>query len=188
MFAADFITTEPGKSKDKVSFKADADGFLFGNNNLRRAAKRNTPSVINAVFNFRNLLDGRAQNDFNGINNWGGRDPDARVYKALSALQLESVKISINNSSLASQSVTAPISDREMSATGRSFPGIGRKLLPMNPLALQQVRNTDSVLGNASRYPQKGLKIRSYSDMVKAAFHPQWWKSPKMIRATKIHQ
>jgi cytochrome c peroxidase len=185
VFAADFIKVEPGKAKDKVAFKPDADGFLLGEQNLRRAAKRNTPSVINAVFNFRNLLDGRAQNDFNGINNWGSRDPDAKVYKALSASQLEPVKISINNSSLASQSVTAPISDREMSAMGRSFSDIGRKLLTMSPLALQQVHKSDSVLGNISRYPQKGLKVRSYSDMVKTAFHPQWWNSPKMIRAVK---
>lgn len=182
VFAADFIKTEPGKAKDKVAFKPDADGFLFGEQNLRRAAKRNAPSVINAVFNFRNFWDGRAQNDFNGVNNWGSRDPNAKVYRASSPTELEPVQVSINNASLASQAVAAPLSDREMSASGRSFPDIGRKLLRMNPLALQQVHKTDSVLGAASRYPHKGLNIRSYADMVKAAFNPQWWNSPKVIR------
>ena len=169
VFAADFIATEAGKSKDKVLFKPDADGFLFGASNLRRAAQRNTPSVINAVFNFRNFYDGRAQNDFNGVNNWGNRDPNAKIFKALTPAQVEAVKISLNNASLASQAVAPALSDREMSASGRLFPDIGRKLLKMSPLALQQVHNTDSVLGSVSRYPQRGLTIRSYADMVKAA-------------------
>ncbi|MEQ1486336.1 cytochrome c peroxidase [Methyloglobulus sp.] len=185
VFAADFIATEAGKSKDKVAYKPDVDGFMFDNKNVRRAAQRNAPSVINSVFNFRNFFDGRAQNDFNGINNWGNRDPDAKVFKALTPAQVEAVQISLNNASLASQAVAPPLSDREMSASGRSLPDIGRKLLRMSPLALQKVHNTDSVLGNVSRYPQKGLKIRSYSDMVKAAFNPQWWNSPKMIRTAK---
>jgi cytochrome c peroxidase len=181
VFAADFIATEAGKAKDKVKFRTDTDGFIFGNQNLRRAAKRNAPSVINSVFNFRNLLDGRAQNDFNGVNNWGSRDSNAKVFKAISPNQLEAVQVSINHSSLASQAVTAPISDREMSALGRSFPDIGHKLLKMSPLALQQVHKADSVLGNVSRYPQRGLKINSYAELVKAAFQPQWWNSPKQI-------
>ena len=182
VFAADFIATEPGKSKDKVRFKPDTDGFLFGNSNLRRAAKRNAPSVINAIFNFRNLWDGRAQNEFNGINNWGNRDPNAKVFKAISQTQIEPVQVNINNASLASQAITAPLSDREMSAKGRLFPDIGRKLLKMSPLALQQVHKADSVLGGFSRYPQRGMNIYAYADMVKAAFQPEWWNSYKKIQ------
>ncbi len=185
VFAADFIKTEPGKAKDKVAFKPDADGFFLGGQNLRRVAKRNAPSVINAVFNFRNFFDGRAQSDFNGINNWGSRDPDAKVYRALSPTQIQPVQISLNNASLASQAVAAPLSDREMSASGRIFPAIGRKLLSMSPLALQQVHKQDSVLGSYSLYPQKGLKVQSYTDMVKAAFQPQWWDSSNRIRVVK---
>jgi cytochrome c peroxidase len=185
MFAADFLKMEPGNSKDIVAFKTDEGGFFFDNKNLRRVQPRNTPTVINAVFNFRNFLDGRAQNDFNGINNWGARDPDAKVYKALSPSQVEPMQISINNSSLASQSVAPPLSDLEMSGSGRRFPHIGRKLLSMKPLALQQVHNNDSVLGSYSLWPQQGLNISSYADMVKASFHPQWWDSCKMIRAPK---
>ena len=185
VFAANFLGTEPGKSKDIVAFKTDKDGFLFGNQNLRRVTPRNTPSVINAVFNFRNFFDGRAQNDFNGINNWGARDPDAKVYKALSPSQLQPVQISINNASLASQAVGPPRSDSEMSATGRTFPDIGHKLLSMKPLALQQVHSSDSVLGSYSLWPKQGLKIHSYADMIKASFQPQWWNSHKKIQGTK---
>ena len=184
VFAADFISSEAGEAKDKTIFKIDDNGFLLGSKNVRRVARRNAPSVINAVFNFRNFIDGRAQNDFNGVNNWGRRDPDAKVFKALTPSQIQPIQISLNNSSLASQAVAAPLSNFEMSASGRLFPDIGRKLLGMSPLALQQVHKTDSVLGAVSRYPLKGLTIRSYADMVKMAFNPVWWDSGKKIRST----
>ncbi len=184
VFAAKFIKTEPGKTADITSFVPDKDGFVFGNQNLRRVEPRNTPSVINAVFNYRNFYDGRAQHEFNGVNIWGNRDPEAKVFRAINQ-QLEAVKLSIDNASLASQAVGSPISDFEMSATGRTFPDVGRKLLNMRPLALQQVHINDSVLGSYSRFPDKGLKAKSYADMVKAAFQPQWWNSNKTIKGAQ---
>src|SRR4051794_288135 len=49
---------------DDQSFgKADAL-FTVGGVDVRRTTGRNTPSAINAVFNFRNFWDGRAQNEF----------------------------------------------------------------------------------------------------------------------------
>ena len=52
--------------------------------NARTVERRNTPSNINAVFNYRNFWDGRANNTFNGVNPFGRRaiiaDPGARVY------------------------------------------------------------------------------------------------------------
>ncbi|MBK8816123.1 MAG: cytochrome C peroxidase [Methylococcaceae bacterium] len=183
VFAADFIRAYQGKSVDQVAYKRDDSGFLLGNKNLRRVEPRNTPSVINAVFNYRNFMDGRAQNEFNGVNNWGSRDSNAKVFKAISATQIEPVHISLNNSSLASQAVAPPLSDFEMSASGRMYPDLGRKLLSMRPLALQQVHHSDSVLGSVSAWPHKGLKLRSYADLVKATFQPSWWQSDKLIRA-----
>lgn len=182
VFAADFIKTKPGESKDITVFKPDTDGFRWNNQNLRRVAPRNTPSVINAVFNYRNFYDGRAQHEFNGVNGWGTRDPDAAVYKAVSPTVIEPVRISLNNASLASQAVAPPLSDREMSASGRRFPDIGRKILPMQPLGLQLVHKQDSVLGGLSRWPKRGLIIPKYSDMIKAAFQPQWWNAKSYIR------
>ena len=52
--------------------------------NTRKVEPRNTPTNINAVFNFRNFWDGRANNTFNGVNPFGRRailaDPTARVF------------------------------------------------------------------------------------------------------------
>ncbi len=185
VFAAKFVKTESGKEIDKTVFISDKDGFIFGNQNLRRVEPRNTPTVINAVFNFRNFYDGRAQHEFNGVNIWGNRDTEAKVFRATSPNQLEAVKLSINNASLASQAIGPPLSDFEMSATGRTFPDVGHKLLSMRPLALQQVHKNDSVLGPYSRFPGKGLTVRSYADMVKAAFQPQWWNSAKTIKGAQ---
>ncbi len=50
-------------------------GFQVGGVNTRRVEPRNTPSVINAVFNHRQFWDGRAENVFNGVNHLGQRDP-----------------------------------------------------------------------------------------------------------------
>lgn len=181
--AADFLYTQRGRDKDIVVHKTDTDGFSIHHKNVRRVASRNAPSVINAVFNFRNLSNGSAQNDFNGINRWGSRDPNAKVHRVLAnSNQIEATTISINNSSLASQAVTPPVSDREMSASGRTFPDIGRKLLTMRPLVLQKVHFEDSVLAPYSRWPYSGLTIASYQKMVQTAFHPQWWNSSQFIR------
>jgi len=42
--------------------------------NTRKVTGRNTPSAVDAVFNFRNFWDGRAQNVCNGANPFGTRD------------------------------------------------------------------------------------------------------------------
>ncbi len=182
VFAENFIKTKPGETKDVTAYKPDTDGFRMYDLNVRRVAPRNTPSVINAVFNYRNFYDGRAQNEFNGVNNWGRRDTEAKIFRVLSPALIEPAQISLNHSSLASQAVAPPLSDREMSASGRRFPDIGRKLLPMQPLALQLVSKQDSVLGEVSRWPKRGLTIRNYTSMVKAAFQPQWWNAKQLIR------
>jgi cytochrome c peroxidase len=181
VYAANFVKTTHGKAEDVTRFKPDQNGFRLGRLNLRQVEPRNTPTVINSVFNFRNFFDGRAQNDFNGVNNWGSRDPNAKVLQVNSAGNIAWVRISLNNASLASQAVAPPLSDVEMSASGRTFPDVGRKLLNMRPLAMQQVSKNDSVLGLYSSYPHPGLKIDSYRSLIKAAFKPQWWNSDKRI-------
>ncbi len=50
--------------------------------NTRKVTGRNTPSVVNAVFNFRNFWDGRAQNVCNGNNPFGARDAQAHLVVA----------------------------------------------------------------------------------------------------------
>jgi cytochrome c peroxidase len=171
----------------------DPLGFQVDSVNTRRVEPRNTPTVINAVFNHRQFWDGRAENVFNGVNHLGERDPAARVFRADDPSRPLEVRIALLNSSLASQAVAPIVSDIEMAAPGRTPQEVGRalaegqrkqgkKLAAVRPLAKQQVYATDSVLGASSRWPQKGLDFNRYDQMIKAAFHEPWWRSSKVIR------
>jgi hypothetical protein len=64
-----------------------------------------------------------------------------------------------------------------MSYDGRSWPEIGRKLLPLAPLARQEVHAADSALAALRAPSGKGLAT-TYEAMVKAAFWPEWWNGP----------
>jgi cytochrome c peroxidase len=181
----------------------DPDGFRVGQGrlaaNVRRVEPRNTPTMINAVFNHRNFWDMRAQNLFNGVNPFGDRDPDAFVYSAEDRANPQKVQILLENSSLASQAVGPPTNRFEMSADGRTFPDVGRslsrelsrrhrrtarRLLPNAPLSGQLVARDDSVLGPFSRAPQRGLNT-TYDALIRRAFQPKWWSSPKFIQVAE---
>src|SRR5207245_5332209 len=86
------------------------------------------------------------------------------------------VKVSLNNSSLASQAVGPPGNDVEMSAAGRNLKDIGKKLLALQPLGEQRVSANDSVLGPQSSASGVGLRT-SYADLIRQAFQPQGWNS-----------
>jgi cytochrome c peroxidase len=195
---AKFIDTVPGSSVDQVQVQPDPV-FNVQGINVRQVTERNTPSTINAVFNHRLFWDGRAQNEFNGVNPFGSRDPNAYVLKAPTRQSpLQQAKISLKNSALASQAVGPPLSSVEESATGRTFPDIGQKfngikikLLPrelgkkltqLRPLAKQLVHRQDSVLGSLSLWPLRGLIEGSYENMIQNAFHRQWWDSQYVIK------
>jgi len=171
--------------------------FNVGGVNVRQVPNRSTPTVINAVFNQRQFWDGRAQSDFNGVNPWGARDPNARVVQATGPGRLDLVRISLPNSSLASQAVGPPISAAETSATGRAFTDLGVKFTPegknakdngkrlkvLTPLGRQLVAKDDSVLGPLSAYPSRGLKGdgATYTTLIQKAFQPRWWQSTLRI-------
>ena len=144
--------------------------------NTRRVEPRNTPTVINAVFNLRNFWDGRAQESFNGVNPFGLRDKSAYVWKADKPDKLVKVSIDLDNASLASQAVGPPLSSFEMSAAGRLFPDLARKLLNRRPLSTQLVHREDGVLGSYSLSPTPGLSITTYADLIRQAFRPEWWQ------------
>lgn len=108
VFKSKFVDVVPGSDKDKVTPLKD-DVFNVNGTNVRQVTPRNSPTVINAVFNFRNFWDGLAQNTFNGVNPLGLRDNTAFVLKATSPTLLEDVPVSLNNSSLASQAVGPPL-------------------------------------------------------------------------------
>jgi cytochrome c peroxidase len=175
-----FERTLQSCAQDLRSVLADPT-FNVAGVNTRRITGRNTPSVINAVFNFRNFWDGRAQYVFNGMNPFGLRDTSARVYQN-SQHGMEAVQVAIDNASLASQASGPPLSDTEMSAGGRNFADLGKKMIYLRPLASQQVLATDSVLG-ALRYRNgMGLNKQNYAEMIRAAFRPEWWNGSQLIQ------
>jgi cytochrome c peroxidase len=150
--------------------------------NVRRSTPRNAPPVINAVFNYRNFWDGRAQNTFNGVDPFGAGDPTATLLQtdASSPNIVHEVTLLLSNSALASQAVGPPGSDVEMSATGRLFVKMGKKMLSLTPLVLQEVSPNDSVLGSLSASPFTGLNA-DYVSMVQAAFQPKWWNANVVV-------
>jgi cytochrome c peroxidase len=159
--------------------------FRIGGVNTRRVEPRNSPTVINAVFNFRNFWDGRAEFVFNGVNPFGLRDPNARVYKNIltgSTWSMQPTQVRIDNASLASQASGPPTSDFEMSAHGRSLPDVGKKMLYLRPLQGQTVAATDSVLAVRRHSSGLGLSEANYAAMVQKAFRPEWWNSDKLIQ------
>jgi len=154
--------------------------------NTRRVEPRNTPTVINAVYNFRNFWDGRAQNICNGANPFGDRDTTSHFFFA-STIKVTPIPtlVRLQNSSLCSQALGPALSNFEMSAGGRSFRALGQKLLSVNPLqnsgattplGKQMVDPGDSVLGAKANQPKYGLKT-SYASMIQAAFQKAWWQS-----------
>lgn len=175
-------------------FLPDPDGFDVGGINTRRVEPRNTPTVINAVFNHRQFWDGRASNIFNGITPFGENDPNAEVFKKMANGNLEAVKIRLENASLASQAVGPPLSNFEMSIDGLTWQELGEKFTEVSrkkgrrlmgtirPLGLQKVHRKDSVLGNLSRGDKKGLKVASYATMIQRAFKPEWWSADACVQ------
>lgn len=156
------------------------DVFNVNNEKTRRVTGRNTPTNINAVFNYRNFWDGRAQNEFNGNNPFGDRDPNANVL--MNQGGLSKVHIRLLNSSLASQAVGPPNNGVEMAfdsvtAAGRSWKKLGKKMLSLaTPLATQRVAIDDSVLGSLSKAPAPGLSA-TYVALIQQAFLPTWWNN-----------
>src|SRR5262249_59618952 len=71
----------------------------------------------------------------------------ARVLRLNDLGELQKVRLSVDRASLASQAVGPPLSDVEMSAAGRSWLKLGKKMLSLRPLAQQAVHPEDSVLG-----------------------------------------
>jgi cytochrome c peroxidase len=186
VFRAAFTTVgSPSTMFDPCTPVPDAV-FHLGTRNTRRVEPRNTPTMINAVFNFRNFWDGRANNVFNGQNPFGPRDVNARV-KKWSDGRLVDQRVALKNCSLASQAVGPPLSEFEMSCAGRTFPDVGRKLLDRIPLAFQQIAFDDSVLGAQRAGSGFGLAL-TYRTLIQRAFKSQWWSAPNTVLASGYTQ
>lgn len=159
---------------------------LFNVNGIivRRVEPRNTPTVVNAVFNHRNFWDGRASNIFNGVTPLGVRsnvnDPNLGVWRVDSGTVATKHQIEVHNASLASQAVGPVLSDFEMSCAGRLFPQVGAKMLPRRALSDQYVANDDSAFSSVGSHGSlvdasgKGLTL-DYAAMIQTAFKEPWW-------------
>jgi cytochrome c peroxidase len=179
VFTATFTDAGVSGAPDTCTAVSDAighggSGFNLNGVNTRRAEPRNTPTVINSVFNFRNFWDGRANNMFNGAAPFGLRNPNLLVWKLESGV-LRQIKLAIPTSALSSLASGPPLSENEMSCRNRTFTDVGRKLLDTAVLADQVISTRDSVLGSiAADRP-------TYASLVKKAFRPEYWRSPSIM-------
>lgn len=177
---AKFAGIAPGSSIDASTPLADPV-FNVGGRNVRRVEPRNTPTSTGAAFNHRNFWDGRAKNVFNGVSPFGDQDPAARVAQLIGS-SLQAVRISIPDSSLASQAVGPPTSDFEMSYEGRTFPDVGRKMLALGALAKQKVSTSDTLLGSYANASGNGAFVgQTYASLIRSAFHSQWWNGTQIV-------
>ena len=160
----------------------DTGPFNVAGHSVRQVEPRNTPTVINAVYNFRNFWDGRANNFFNGLDPFGPRrfadpalTPTGEIYKKdPKSGKPVKIRIAIYNASLASQADGPALSDMEMSCAGKNFPDLARKMLALKPLGEQTVDVTDSVLGVYAR--GSAIKVaNTYKLMIQSAFDNAYW-------------
>jgi cytochrome c peroxidase len=181
-----------GKIKKKTETekckKPDANVFKAGKYAARQVEPRNTPTTINAVFNFANFWDGRANNLFNGVDAFGPRtlhssgDPNKRLVIVDDNGNAALGAVSVKNASLASQAVAPPLSQLEMSCNGKTFPDFGKKMLSTSiiPLQLQAIADDDSVFSNSPDgdlidSSGKGLN-KSYAELIQLAFEDKYWQ------------
>ncbi len=175
----EFVSVTPGQGKEAGDVVLDP---VFNVNGLNTSATtgRQAPSNINSVFFIRQFWDGRADFDFNGVNIWGSRDSAALVHQANApGGALTQVAILLDHASLASQAVGPPMSQVEMSYSGKTFELLGRKLVTASPLLNQVVDPTDVHLGFMANTSGTGRGLTpglAYKDMIEAAFLPQWWQ------------
>ena len=113
VFKTHFVDVVPGNAVDRCIQEPDPI-WNVGGTKVRRVEPRNTPTMINAIFNFRNFWDGRAAFFFNGVNPVGPRDPLARVFQVQPDTSVLPVAVLIDNASLASQATGPPGSPFEM--------------------------------------------------------------------------
>lgn len=171
VYSQRYVDTTPGDASDQCALVFDSR-FHLGGISTRRVEPRNTPTMINAVFNLRNFWDGRANETFNGVNPFGTRDSSAGIYQ-FNGFWVSKVQPNLRFSSLASQAVGPPLSDFEMSCAQRLWPNVGRRLLSRYALQGQQVASNDSLLGSYRAASGVGLSM-TYQQLIDQAFNASY--------------
>ncbi|MCX7101468.1 MAG: hypothetical protein NTX38_08245 [Methylobacter sp.] len=181
--------TAPG-TQENCTIKFPISGpqmplFNVAGNSVRQVEPRNTPTVINAAYNFRNFWDGRANNVFNGLDPFGMRrfadinlTPAGEIYSKDTKGKLIKTRVEIFNASLASQAVGPALSDMEMSCGGKKFPDLGRKMLSLKPLGKQKIDVSDSVLGAYTTSAGDIKPANTYKLLIQSAFNNDYWDVP----------
>ena len=173
-----FLGLDPaGSTFENATNLPDPIFYSIGGVSVRQTTTRNSPSVVNAVFNYRNFWDGRASTTFTGATPFGTSDKGLNAY-VYQDQKLTQVAVSMTNASLASQATGPALSEVEMSFAGRSWQDLGRKLLSVKPLGRQAVAADDSVLGALS--DGTGLNV-SYASLIQKAFQPAYWSAPDLV-------
>jgi cytochrome c peroxidase len=167
--------------------QAEETIFLKGGHQTRQTTDRNTPTVINAVFNYKNFWDGRANNIFNGETPWGLRDNRAGVWVIGQDGKAFKRRLNLRNASLASQAVSPPVNSVEMSCSGRKLADIARKLLNRRALEYQMVHSQDSVLAGLRDPSGMGLVV-TYATLIRKVFASRYWRAGGLISDTGFTQ
>lgn len=189
VFSTTFRGIVPGSPVDNGTLQQTI--FSVNGIEVRRVEERNTPTVINAVFNFRNFWDGRANFFFNGVDPFGARNTAARVF-VKNGTTVTAEILRLDSASLASQASGPPLNNNEMSFQGRTFRELGRKMLSLTPLGKQIVHPNDGVLGPIARSRTvtngKGL-TKSYLQLIQEAFRDKYWSATQSINGfTQVEQ
>lgn len=191
-----FVDIVPGQAEELSTPIIDLVFNDGAGSNVRQVTRRNSPTYINSAYFFTAFHDGRANNVFNGVNNWGPADDTARVFATDAVTgNLVPEVVRMRFAALASQALAPPITDMEMSFRGRTFPKIGKKMLTLKPLAKQAVHANDSVFGPPNTFYGSiplGLNIvdslmglnnpftpgeNLYVTLIKKAFKPKYWSN-----------
>ena len=180
-FGGNFISVV-GQGQEECAL--ETSGIFQVNGKLaRKVEPRNTPTTINAIFQFRSFWDGRANNHFNGVNPFGRRDPNARILVRQADGSILPEVLDLENAALASQAVGPTLSNFEMSCSNRTFKQVARKLLTQIPKPLfgQKVELDDSVLGPYADTGTTGTGLKTgvtYASLIQEAFHDKYWLAP----------
>lgn len=198
-FFTQFDGVVPGVAIDLGTPQQHPVFSLHSGVSVRQVGHRNSPSVINAVFNNTQFWDGHSNPFFNGQNQFGVQHfPPPIILLNRPDNTIDEIRIMLDNGSLAGQTSQPVTEPHEMAfgipgtQNGRNVPQIGRKMLrpheqtkmPLTPLALQKVSRDDSVLGSLSRFPHNGLSV-DYSELIRRAFHDKYWNSPLIGQVTE---
>lgn len=169
--------------------------FHKGGLNTRRVEPRNTPTVINASLFDRLFWDGRANNEFNGVDPLGprtflmaGGDAKGIWFEPSRRAPLELQQPLIKNSALASQAVGPTGSAFEMSCGDlRTMPDLGVKLIRVRALQGQAIAADDSLFGSAnsalgSQVHSSGIGLtQTYASLIRRAFNRSYWGSRNRV-------